>query len=461
MFRRIAPLLAVLVLAAGCAGTAKLTQKSEEKLASGDHWKAWQLATRALDREPGNPGARNAATAAGASIAEEWQRRIQATAALDSVDAAEEVLKFVEFRAHAARYCTIPTATGWPEEERALRRAAARMHYARGTTASAAKRPKQACLAFRECERFVTNYRDAAVLAEKAFTKALTNVAVVPFRSSGNDAPAGTQIAEVWRTDLSRALAPPHAEFTRIMGGDDIERSMNVSQLKYLSRDDALALARKAGAQRAVWGSVGGVKSTTRLELFKDHVARRVTEVDAEGRKHVRWIDVPIEVVARIRDVTVGVDYEVLSTRNGASVARRHLDRTTSARVVWTSYQPEADVETYALVSETTRSSNAARARDGETRWKAVCGEGTTIAQVLEARLASGSSGSTGRYGRDSLPRFIAGAAFVFLQELPPTEDLALAAVAQGSGALRDDLLRLDAVDDVDLGVSVTSSDSR
>jgi len=461
MFRRIGPMLAAVVLVAGCAGTAKLTQKSEEKLASGDHWKAWQFATRALDKEPGNPAARNAATAAGASIAEEWQRRIHALAALDSVDAAEQVLEFVSFRATAARYCTIPTVAGWPEEERALRRAAARSHYANGVAANAAKRPKQACLAFRECERFVTNYRDAAKLAERAYEKALTTVAVVPFRASGEDAPEGTQIAEMWRTDLSRALAPPHAAFTRIMGGDDVERAMNVQQLRYVSRDDALELAKQAGADRAVWGSVGGVKSTTRLELFKDVVARRITEVDSEGRKRTRWIDVPIEVVARVRDVTVGIDYEVLSTKNGASVARRHLDRTTSARVVWTSYQPEADVETYALVSETTRSSNPSRAREVETRWKNVCGEATTIAQVLEARIASGSNGSSGRYGRDALPRFIAGAAFVFLQELPPAEDLALAAVAQGSGALRDDLLRLDAIDDVDLGVSVTSSDSR
>ncbi len=461
MIRRIAPLIAAVVLVAGCAGTAKLTQKSEEKLASGDHWKAWQFATRALDKEPGNPSARQAATAAAASIGEEWQRRIRATAELDSVDAADQVLRFVEFRAHASRYCTVPTPAGWPDEERALRRAAARTHYARGVSASQAKRPKQACLAFRECERYVSPYRDAAALAEKAYARALTTVAVVPFRASGRDVPAGTEIAETWRTDLSRSLAPPHTHFTRILGGDDIERSMNVAQLHSMTRDDAVKLARKAGAQRVVWGSVGDVKSATRLELFRDVVVRRVTETDAQGRKQVRWVDVPIEVVARVRDVTVGVDYEVLATNGGASLARRHLDRTTSARVVWTSYQPEADVETYALVSETTRSGDPARARDVETRWKAVCGDGTTIAQVLSARLASGKGDSQGRYGRDALPRFIAGAAFVFLQELPPVEDLALAAVAQGSGALRDDLARLDSMDDVDLGVAVTSSDAR
>ena len=88
--------------------------------------------------------------------------------------------------------------------------------------------------------------------------------------------------------------------------------------------------------------------------------------------------------------------------------------------------------------------------KDVESRWRSVCGDATTIAQVIQARRSAGSSG---RYARESLPRFLAGAAFVFLEDLPPAEDLAYAALAQGSAPLRDDLLRLDAIDDVDLGV--------
>ena len=45
----------------------------------------------------------------------------------------------------------------------------------------------------------------------------------------------------------------------------------------------------------------------------------------------------------------------------------------------------------------------------------------------------------------------MAGAAFVFLEDLPPAEDLALASLAKGSAPLREDLLRLDEIDDVDL----------
>jgi hypothetical protein len=442
----------------GCAGPAKLAQRSEEKLAAGDAWHAWQLAIRSLDRQPGNPRARDAATAAGAAIAQDWQRRIRALADLDSVQAAEQVLEFVEFRANAARYATIPLSSGWPNEEQTLRRSAARIHYQSGNQALAAQRPKKAYLEFHEAERFVTPYRDASRLADRAFEKALTRVAVVPFNAAPEHSDLAAQVANSWRGDLVQGLSPPNSWFTKMLSDEDVTRSMTVSQLGRLSRDEALQLARKAGAQRLVYGSLGDVRSQTRLQFFKESVSRRIVVKGPDGQTATRWVDVPIEVVARIRDVTVGVDYEILSTRDGASLAHQSMDRTTSARVVWTSYQPEGDLDAYSLVSDTYRAAHPDEARGVEKRWKDACGEGTTLQQVLQARRATRDDG---RYRRDSLGRFIAGAAFVFLEDLPPSEDLAFAALAKGSSVLRDDLRRLDPIDDVDLGVTVTSSDSR
>ncbi|MGH3056152.1 MAG: hypothetical protein ACRDL7_14355, partial [Gaiellaceae bacterium] len=127
----------------------------------------------------------------------------------------------------------------------------------------------------------------------------------------------------------------------------------------------------------------------------------------------------------------------------------------TEARVVWTSYRPEGDVSAYALVSSTARSANAEHANQVENRWKTVCGAATTLQQVL---VASRSSRGEGRYQRSELTHFIAGASFVFLTELPPTSDLAYAALAKGCGPLRDDLIRLDDVDEVDLGVALSGA---
>jgi hypothetical protein len=459
MFRSFVTLLIVASFVAGCAGSAKLSKKSEEKLASGDAWKAWQLATRALDKEPGNPRAQSAATAAGTAIVQDWQRKIRALAEVDSAKAAEEVLALTEFRGDAAHYATIPVGEGWPVEERTIRRSAARTHYNLGVDAADGGRPKKACAEFSEARRYVSDYRDVVKREDRAMGDAMTRVVVVPFRTSTEDAALGSQVAQSWQDDLVENLAPPAAQFTRVVTGDAIRRTMTVADLDDVSREQAIRLARKAGAERVVWGSVGNVKSTTRLHLFHENVAHRVVERGPDGAESVRWVDVPIEVVSRVREVKVGVDYEVIDTRSGTSLVHRHLDRATSARVVWTYDRFEGEPSSYTLVAEPVRAAHPDRAKEVEARWNEACGTGTTLVQVLEARRSAGSS--SGRYAREALPRFVAGAAFVFLEELPPAQDLALAALAQGSRSVREDLVRMDAVDDVDLGVAVPDAATR
>ena len=262
----------------------------------------------------------------------------------------------------------------------------------------------------------------------------------------------GREVSERWRDALAQEMAPPNARFTRILGADAVTSRMSVSQLGRLSRDEAVKLGRKSGAQRVVWGSLGAVRSETSLHFFRDVVSRRIVQKGEDGQSVVRWVDVPIEVVARVRDVTVDVDYEVISTLDGTSLAHDRTPRSSRARVVWTSYVPEGELTHYALVSETVRSANPTRAKDVETRWKAVCGEGTTLQQVLSARRETRGEAA---YERGVLPRFVQGAAFVFLQELPPAQDLAMAALASGWRPLHRELARLDGMDDVDLGVAL------
>jgi hypothetical protein len=440
-----------LALLLGCAGPSRLAERSQDKLAMGEHWRAWELATRALDRAPGNARARAAAEAAAASIAADWERRIHALAELDSLEAAEQALGFADFRAAAARYATVPVGAGWARDEHALRRAAARTHYQRGVGALGSSRPKKAHLHFSEAERFVPGYLDAARLAARTYERGLTRVAFVPFRSATGDAFFGREVAAAWRDDLARSLAPLAARFTRVVGGEGLEEAMTLSQLRGVSREDAVRLGRKAGVERVIWGTIGDVDSDTRLHLFSDVIARRVVEKGADGNTVTRWLEVPIQVVSRVRTATVGFEYEVIATRGGATVARHRAERTAGARVVWTSYMPEGDLDAYALVSDVVRAARPERAREVEARWKSTCGETTTLRQVLEARRTTRS----GRYGRDALPRLIAGAAFLFLEDLPPAEDLAFAALAGGWKPLHADLLRLDAIDDVDLGVAL------
>lgn len=459
MTRRFAPAALALVFVFGCAGPAKLAQRSQERLDKGEYGRAWELAVRALNKEPGNASARAAAAEAGNAMARDWERRIHALAQSDSLAAAEQVLALNDFRVGASRYAPVTVTPTWAGEETALRQGAARTYYQRATADLAAKRPKRAYFGFGESQRFVTDYRDAAKQADKARDRAFARVAIVPFATAGNRAMLGRDVAAAWRDDLAERLTPPDAPFTSVLGSPAIEQQMNLSQLGRLSRADAIRLAQKAGAQRVVWGSIGDVDSKTTLHLFTERIARRVTQKDAEGHTVTRWVDEPVEVVSRVRTVTVDVDYEVISTREGATLAHRSAQRSTNARVVWTSFAPEGDLANYVLVSDETRASNPDRAKAIEARWKDTCGEGTTLRQVLEARRAARDGG---RYDRgETLKRFVAGTAFVFLQELPPVDDLAYAALARGWEPLHADLLRLDATDDVDLGVAMSGVGAR
>ncbi len=458
MLRRILPAAPALLLMVGCAGPAKLAEKSEQMLAGGENGRAWELAIRALDKDPGNTRARAAASAAGNAMAQEWQNRIHVLAQSDSLAAAEQVLQLNAFRVGAVRYAAIGVSPEASREEQALRLAAARSHYLHGVADAAARRPKRAYLHFQDVQRFVADYRDAARLSDKAYEKALTRVVVVPFSSAGGDVSMGRDVAAEWRDGLAQRLAPPDAHFTRVLGSAEVEGQMSVAQLGHLTREDAIDLARRAGAQRVVWGSIGGIDSRTNFHLFTDVIARRIEEKNADGTTSTRWVDVPIEVLSRVRSVTTSVDYEVIATRGGATLAHQREPRTTSARVVWTTFTPEGDLGAYALVSELVRAAHPDRAKEIETRWKDACGENTTLQQVLEARR---SSRNTGHYERDLLPRFAAGAAFVFMQELPPAEDLAFSALASGWRPLCDDLLKLDDVDEVDLGMAAAGDAQR
>jgi len=458
MMRRIAPALLALTIAAGCAGPAKLAEKSENKLAKGDHWQAWRLATRALDQAPANPRAKAAARAAATSISEDWQQRIQSIAAADSLAAADQVLEFAAWRAEAANYTIVMLDPGWADRERSLRQVAARVHYQRGTAAMAARRPKSACGEFAHAARFVPGYRDAEARSDKAFARALTRVAFVPFGVASGELSLGRDLAAEWRDELAGRIKEPDAHFTRILDSHSVEDAMSVSQLGRTSREQASRLGREAGAERVVWGAVGPVQAETGLQYFRDTIVRRVVETDGQGHDIVRWVEAPIEVIARVRTVSARVDYEVIATKNGATVAHQRVERTSSARVVWTSFNPVGELASYRLVSDPVREANPGHAREVETRWKNVCGEKTTLVQVLEARRGMRSAA---RYDRSMLPRLMAGTALVFLEDLPPPSDMAYAALADGWQPLRDDLIRLDPLDDVDLGLPVAAEEQR
>jgi hypothetical protein len=440
------------LLVSGCAGPAKLAERSENKLAQGDVWKAWHLATKALDKAPAHPDGKQAAAAAARVIADDWQRRIHALATVDSFAAAEQVLEFVQFRTGAIRYTTVPVTEQWTREENQLRRRVARAHYEDGNKDLNARRPKAAFAHFRETERFWPGYEDAAQLAEIALREGETRVAIVPLHASSGPKSLGGEIANSWRGDLIEHLSPGNY-FTRILPSEAIEKQLRVSDLGRIGREDAIRYAKKAGADRVVWGTIGEVDSKSSIQYFRDTVYRRAREKDGNGAWVTRWIGVPLEVIARVRTVDVDLAYEVITTDGGVTIAHERDTQSMRARVVWTAYTPESGPDTYSLVTDEMRAGDPERAKQIETKWSAVVGEGTTLAQVLDAKRAK-SKQTTG----EAVARFMAGAAFVMLEDLPSTEELAFGALANGWKPVHATLVRLDGIDDVDLGAASAST---
>jgi hypothetical protein len=370
--------------------------------------------------------------------------------------AAEQVLEFVGFRTGAIRYTTVHVSDAWTRDELLLRQSAARVHYAEGAEAMKTKRPKKAYSCFLEAERFLPNFRDAAKRADAALDEALTRVAVVPLRSNRGDVQLGRDIAAAWSGSLVEHM-PAGNYFTRILPVDDVERELRVSDLGHTSRDDAIRLGRLAGADRVVWGSIGEIDSKSSIHFFAETVWRRVVEKDETGAKVSRWVEVPIQVVSRVRTVDVDLAYEVISTQGGVTLARDSGKRTMKARAVWTAYVPEDGPDSYALVTDEFRTASPERAKQIESKWESVVGAGTTLSQVLDAKRASAKQ-SGDRAG--AIARFAAGAAFVMLEDLPTAEELTYAALAGGWQSVHQALVQLDGVDDVDLGAASASRTS-
>jgi hypothetical protein len=134
-------------------------------------------------------------------------------------------------------------------------------------------------------------------------------------------------VARAWRDDLVESVMPPASRFTRILPGTGIERDMRLSDLEGLSRAQAIRLGRERGAQRVVRGSIGAVRSSTKLQLFTDTIARRVMEKAADGTESVHWLDVPIEVVSASATSAWASTDEIIETATGSSVSHRHFER--------------------------------------------------------------------------------------------------------------------------------------
>jgi tetratricopeptide (TPR) repeat protein len=440
------PCAAALVLS---CSPSEMVRRSDEAYAAGHADKAFDWAKRALDKQPSNPNARAAATRAGGAIVEERKQRIRGLAEVDTIAAARQCLELGDFRAQLARYqIELPRDSAFAAMEAGLRTGAAGIFYNMGLASSAAQRPKKAYGEFSEARHFAAGYLDAGERAGRAYNAALTRVAVLSFENQTDVPGLASQLRASTQQALAHELARGRFKFTQVVGSDQVDQKMTVAQAGHLSREQAIELGRQLGAQRVVVGRVYGLGSNTDTDTYHGNVYRKVTDKDENGKTRVRYVEQGFDAVRRVRHVKVSCEIEVLDTDEEATLARTGEERNAVARTAYTHFEPTGNCDDYCLVPPDARAADPDRAKRLQEEWGEKFGSWTVPKLLERARKDSGRT----RYQHQYRSEFASDAGHpVFLDDVPPVEELAAIALDGMWRSVVDALIRLDGTDAVDV----------
>lgn len=419
-------LFAALALAS-CAGPAKLAQQSQEALEKGDLRKAYDRALRAIEKDAQNAAARSAYTEASRRLADDYEARVRAQAATDSLAAVDLALQFRSFRGSVAAHGSSLVPDGaYEDDEARLLGAAARLHYRQGRAALAAKRPKEAWFEFEACRRY-DGWADFEKHQAQAMKAAVRRVAVLPFEDGIRVPGLSQEIGGLVDAELSRRGAGAF-RFTQVVDPARVAGIMTVAQSRGMTRDDALALARRVGADQVVVGRFAGMRSDNDLKDLTLPIYRKVESKDETGATKVHWDEATLRVVRREREVSVNWGFDVLDVESGAVLAQRTVPSTAAACIVWTDFKPEGDVDRYALLPPDVRRGDSSRAKRVDTQWSDRVGSWKLAELLKRARDDRGRS----RWSKDYRREFRGVESRrrpVWLGELPGADDLAFVAL--------------------------------
>jgi len=374
----------VALLALGCASANRLSRKSEQELAAGDPGSAYEHARRAVAKEPINPRARAAFAAAATTLVHDREARILSIAAADTLAAAERALELSGLRGEIARHgLALPPDTAFARREVAIRLGAAGFHYAAAEHAVAEHKPKVAWAEFRDAQRFVSGYRDVGRRIDEVHAQALARVAIIPFADQAGVPGISRTLADRVHAEVARHVRPDEFVFTRLVDPTQVYARITVAELDELSREDAVRIGRRVGADQVVTGRVHGLRTNTNTTAVHQTIFRKTVERDTSGRRVERYIEHDFHAIERERTVTVRYDLEVVETEHEASLAAFSDAVEGYARVVFTDFQATGDCDDYCVVPPGLRRSDPSRAERLESEWKRHFGT-WTLPSLLE-----------------------------------------------------------------------------
>ena len=421
--------IALLALTAlGCASANRLSKRSEKELAAGDLGSAYEHARRAVAKEPNNPRARAAFEAAATTLVDDREARILTIAEADTLAAAERTLELADLRDEIGRHgFALPPDTAFARHETAIRLGAAAFRYAAAEHAVARHTPKVAWAEYREAQRFVHGYRDVARRIDEMHAQAMARVAIVPFADQAGVPGISRALSDRVYAEVARHVRPDEFVFTRLVDPTQVYARLTVAELDDLSRDDAIRVGRRVGADQVVTGRVYGLRTSTNTIAVRQPIFRKVVERDTSGKRVERYVEHEFHAIERERTVTVQYELEVVDTEDEVSLARFSDAVQGYARVVFSDFQVTGDCRDYCLVPPELRRSDPSRASQLETEWKSHFGTWTVTSLLEKTR----SDHHRSRYASSDRQAFYADCHErpVWLGDLPGENDMAAIAL--------------------------------
>ncbi|MGH7741763.1 MAG: hypothetical protein ACRENS_07065 [Candidatus Eiseniibacteriota bacterium] len=415
-----------------CASSEQLTQRSQKELSGGQAEKAYQTAIVALKHKPENRAALAALAAAATELQHRRQDRVRSLAFSDTVAAAGAALELRSFHAEVLRYGgELPQDPAYNTEERAILMGAAARQYRAGISASQTGDDKEAYRRFSEAREYWPGYRDVEVRAEQAFRDAHVRLAILPFDDEMKVPGLAEQVRQQMAAEVAHRLRPDQLVFTEIVPQSEIDRRITVDEQWHMNSDRAVAIGRRLGASRVVWGRIYGAHFETNTDRYVGSVFRREEHDDSLHHTITRYVEVGFEAVRRERNVTVRVSSEVLDTDQIEPVTQRERTLDAAARTVYTSYQPDGDCNRYLLVPPDLQQRDGDRAQHIQSAWHDTFGSWTVPNLLQCARDNHGRRSYRSEY-RDEFRANTVDRPY-FLDDMPTEADL-LAVALLGSG---------------------------
>ena len=442
-----AGIVLVALLAASCASSNRLAQRSEESMRSGQVSHAYEWARRALDKDPRNDKARADMTAAASVMSADWKQRVRNLAASDSLQAATTALDFGRFRAELAHYqVVLPFDRAYHDDEARILAAAANHSYQEGLAELDQRQPKHAYLSFVDAGRYVPGFRDIAVRIPKTYDLALTRVAILPFANQTEVAGLSKEMADHLYGEIDDHMNPRQFQFTRLVDNDQVYSRLMVSQLESIDRDQAIRIGRELGVRRVVWGHYSGLTQNSTLGFYHQTVFRHVVDPDPTVPNRDHYEPSSFTAVTRQREVKVAYEFEVLDTQSGQTLVRHGDQMRKVANTIFTTFQARGNCDDYTLLPPDARSSDPDHAQQVDREWEATFGNWTLSKVLLKSREGANRT----HYRPEHRAEFVNASYIfpVFLDDLPSADDMAFMALDPTWRAIYDALQGLDDQDD-------------